>query len=366
MKRIINTLAFIALIMIGVACSSGPHWTVEGTVSGADGGTIILEGFNAAGGNWHALDTIEIDSNGHFESEQTPPEYPDVYRLNYGGKYIYFPIDSLETVTVTAQASSFDRGFLLEGSDDAKAMARAEAMLQDYIAANGTAALSECDTLKRSIMEVMLEDPASVTAYFLVHRNIDGRQLFRPDRKADVRIIGAVANAFAEKRPGDPRTKYLEEYYLAARRYNGSTSGTSMEADEIAILPVELPNSKGEKVKLTDVAAKNKVVLLNFTSYDADYAMPLNIELHKVYDRYHANGLEVYQVGVSGDEYSWRMAAANQPWVTVLNQLDANGQKALADYNVAELPALFVIANGELVDRVTDIDKLESILARYL
>ena len=357
MKRIINSLAFIALIMIGVACSSGPHWTVEGTVSGADGGTIILEGFNAAGGNWHALDTIEIDSKGHFESEQTPPEYPDVYRLNYGGKYIYFPIDSLETVTVTAQASS---------SDDAKALARAEAMLQDYIAANGTAALSECDTLKRSIMEVMLEDPASVTAYFLVHRNIDGRQLFRPDRKSDVRIIGAVANAFAEKRPGDPRTKYLEEYYLAARRYNGSTSGTSMEADEIGILPVELPNSKGEKVKLTDVAAKNKVVLLNFTSYDADYAMPLNIALHKAYDRYHAGGLEVYQVGVSGDEYNWRMAAANQPWITVLNQLDANGQKALADYNVAELPALFVIANGELVDRVNDIDKLDSILARYL
>lgn len=90
------------------------------------------------------------------------------------------------------------------------------------------------------------------------------------------------------------------------------------------------------------------------------------MELNKVYEKYHPQGLEIYQVSVDENEYAWKQTAKNLPWVTVLNNV-AEGGKVLQQYNVGSLPTTFVFnRNGELVQRVLDIADLDSAVAKCL
>lgn len=85
-----------------------------------------------------------------------------------------------------------------------------------------------------------------------------------------------------------------------------------------------------------------------------------------MYEKYHPQGLEIYQVSVDENEYAWKQTAKNLPWVTVLNNV-AEGGKVLQQYNVGSLPTTFVFnRNGELVQRVLDIADLDSAVAKCL
>lgn len=52
-------------------------------------------------------------------------------------------------------------------------------------------------------------------------------------------------------------------------------------------------------------------------------------------------------MSLDADQYAWRDAAVNLPWVTVFDPEGASSQAA-ARYNVGALPAFFIYnANGE-------------------
>ncbi len=107
-------------------------------------------------------------------------------------------------------------------------------------------------------------------------------------------------------------------------------------------------------------------MVLNFTAYGAEASPAFNLELAKVYDAHKAEGLEIYQVSVDDDEFLWKQAARNLPWITVYNS-PKDGAETLLKYNVGQIPATYVInRNGELVERVPDVTKLETTVRRYL
>ena len=84
-----------------------------------------------------------------------------------------------------------------------------------------------------------------------------------------------------------------------------------------------------------------------------------------MYEKRHNQGLEIYQVAVDNDEFQWKQSARNLPWITVYNP-PSTGSQILLNYNVSTLPTTYIIANGELVERVDDITKLDSAVAPYL
>ena len=108
------------------------------------------------------------------------------------------------------------------------------------------------------------------------------------------------------------------------------------------------------------------MLVLNFTAYTAPESPAFNLELAKVYDQYRERGLEIYQVAIDADEFQWRESAANLPWITVYNT-PSDGTAALRNYNVGALPATFVInRDGELVERIDQVNRLGAAVARYL
>lgn len=358
--------ATAATAIIILAGCSDKKWHAEGTIAGGADKELVLEAPNGYGG-WYPVDTVTVDADGSFSVKGEPAGHPEIYRLTLGGESAYFPIDSLESITISADAAAFGSSYTLAGSESAEKMQQVNDAIAKVVKERGEQAVAYDPELKRLLAETILRDPAGITAYYTIFRRVGNTQLFNPEEKTDLRMIGAVANAFAHNRPDDPRTAFLRQLYISSRKNNGHFNPSdTIVAQEIRLPELSLPDKDGKRRSLAEETAKGNVMVLNFTAYAAEASPAFNLELAKVYDAHKAEGLEIYQVSVDNDEFLWKQAARNLPWITVYNT-PKDGAETLLKYNVARIPAIFVInRKGELVERVPDVTKLETTVQRYL
>lgn len=369
MKSIFPLAAIAALGICAASCSNDNKWHIDGNISGlADTDALVLEGNNQ--GYWYLMDTIRPNDDGSFSYAREAQGYPDIYRLRVADKTIYFPIDSIETVTITASMPDIAATHTLSGTPQAETLARVDSLLAASASASGASAVVNDQALKRRLGQMLIADPAGIVTYYIISKTIDGRPLFNAADKTDRRYIGAVANAFSEFRPTDPRTNYLKNLFISHRRAAAAASnqaqGTAaIQANVVGAFDIRLYDNKGVEHSLLDLAGKGKVTLLSFTAYTADWSPALNVELNRIYQKYKDRGLEIYQVSLDDNEYAWKEAAKNLPWITVLNDI-SNGGQTLRDYNVTSLPTAFIIdRDGELVSRINSPEQLEASVARY-
>ncbi len=364
MKRIFAK-TFIAIFgsVLLAGCGSTGKWKIDGNVAGADNQNLILQ--VSENGRWFTLDTITTDKNGNFSYTREPGAYPDIYRLNLESKSIYFPIDSVESIRLNANSSNFDRDYTLSGSPDADMMMAVENRINETIKSVGYDQAMSDSLLKRDLSGMILSNPGSIMAYYVINKQINGKHIFNPANQFDNRIVGAVANAYNEFRPNDPRTRYLAEVFLRNRPAIAGIPMDTIQVTELPFFDINLTDNTGATHTLTDVVSRNKVVVLSFTMYGAEGSTAYNVALADAYDKYRVKGLEIYQVAVDDDEFQWKQSAKNLPWITVYNPL-STGTTVLNVYNVRNLPTTYVLANGELVDRVDDLSKLNQTIAKYL
>lgn len=368
MKSLLK-IALFGMAAMAVSCSdSYSKWHLNGSVEGlAESDAVILEGNNQ--GYWYVLDTIRPSKDGSFKYAGDVHGYPDIFRMRVGQSAVYFPIDSLETVTITATAPDIASNHTLSGSPQADNLARVDSILMASAASMGVNAMVNDTALKQELTNMILADPAGVVSYYIISKTIGDTPLFNPSNPTDNRIIGAVANAYNTKRPEDPRTKYLSQLFLRNRRQAPSKLDNiqnQYQANVIRAFEIDLYDQTGKRHSLLELTDKGNPVLLNFTAYGAEWSPAFNIELNKVYSKYHPQGLEIYQVSLDTDEYTWKQTAQNLPWVTVLNNV-ADGGRVLRDYNVGSLPTVFIFnRNGELVERVVDVANIDSAVAKVI
>ena len=358
-----SLVAACAILLGGQSCNRSNQWTVDGRIEGADGEMMLIEASD--NGRWYALDSVKLDKSGSFSYSHAAAGYPDIYRLRLGDKTLYFPIDSIEKVTVITKAAAFDSEYTLAGSTAAEMLMAVDRRVMDVVARRGVDAIATDSMLKRELGGMLLGDPSGIVSYYIINKKIGGISIFNPTNKHDLRVIGAVANAFNEFRPNDPRTAYLRNLYISNRRNDNAVPDTIV-ANEIPIFEIELIDENGAARSIEKLASQGKVIVLNFTTYAADESPAFNVLLNKVYEKYHDRGLEIYQVALDDDEFQWRQTAKNLPWITVLNS-QVDGSKILRNYNVTQVPTTFIInRDGELVERVADIDALPAAVAKYM
>lgn len=365
MVKILKHIALMALLAIAFSsCSGDRHWTVNGRIEGADGRTMILEASD--NGRWYAIDSVTLDASGRFKITHAPSGYPDIYRLRLGDKTLYFPIDSIETVTVISRADAFDYDYTLEGSSSAQMLMQVDRRLRDIVASGGIQALQADTLLKRDLGRMILGDETGIVSYYIISKRIGGTPVFDPANAGDLRIIGAVANAFNEFRPNDPRTTYLRNLYLGNRPSTATPApADTIHADELGHFDITLYDAEGHQRSLSDLIGQGHVVVLNFTAYAADASPAFNRALNQAWTRHHGQGLEIYQVSLDEDETAWRQAARPLPWVTVY--CPPSGQRNLLNYNVSVIPTTYIIdRQGIVAERVDDITTLEAVLPKYL
>ncbi len=360
MKKILLMMAAVVML---TACN-GNKFSVEGTIEGAnDSTTLILE--QSSNGEWFIIDSIAVGKDGKYSVSATAPEVPSIYQLRLGGQSICFPIDSLDHLTINAKLPNFATDYTVSGSDHAVQIMKLDKEALQF--ANGKGTDAELKAWKDKLSRQIVADPSGIVAYYSINKYINGKPLFDPLDDNDLRIIGAVANAFNSFRPDDPRTDYLVNVLLDGQRRRRSMSAPTdtLYADVASIIDIKLQDYHGKDYSLSKVAAENRVVLLDFTAYTAEFSPQINKLLNDIYQSYHSRGLEIYQVSLDQDNVAWRQSAENLPWITVFDPMSVNS-KNVGTYNVTSIPTTFIIKGGDIVERIEDATNLKAAVAKYM
>ena len=89
--------------------------------------------------------------------------------------------------------------------------------------------------------------------------------------------------------------------------------------------------------------------MLDFHLFASEQSMQRIMMLRELYNKYHAQGFEIYQVSVDPDEHFWKTQTAALPWVSV--RVDEDHQSVLATYNVQSIPTFFIISKDNVLHK---------------
>ena len=381
MKNNTYLFKYLLLCFLGVTitgCKNTDVFKVGGVIAGATGQMLYLE--NTGLSSIILLDSIKLKPDGKFSFKQPRPEYPDFYRLRLNNEVIHFSVDSIETITFTADAHTFTTSYTVEGSENSKsfkeiALAQRDANqeIQNLRNSYGINLIPDI-VYQESILNVVKSykdiankyiygAPMSPTAYFALFQQIDGMLFYDLYDSADSKAFGAVATSYKTFYPESPRARQLESLALQSLKVTRAerlrTLNIPDDAIEVSYVDIDLPDVNDKNIKLSDIAA-GKTVLVVFTVFQSEWSVSFNSGLNNLFQKYRDNGFEIYQVSLDSDVHFWKNAAYNLPWVTVHDPQTIYSSIA-AIYNIRQLPALFLIdKKGNLIKRIDSVDTLES------
>lgn len=345
-----------AVFSVSLASCGDAQFKVDGEVYGAEGKSLVLEKSDFYG-RWIPVDSVKIGRTGKFSIKADAPASPEVYRLSLGDRFIYLPVDSVETLTISTSDADFGAKFSLSGTPQAERMAEFE---KELLALNSPDSASMAN-FKRNVFTKYIKDgEGSILSYYVLTKTYDGKPLYNPEDAEDAKYYAAVATQFDNYRPDDPHGRMVKDVSLRAMRARNTAKGKKnvLKANEIRVLDIDLPDETGKNVRLSDIVGKGKPVVVIFSMMGAAESPAFNRELARIYNA-KAGTVEFYHVSFDPGQYEWREAASNLPWITVLDP-QGTSSTALVDYNVGSLPAIFLYnAAGDLVDRPESLSALE-------
>ena len=381
MKKVVYLM--LALLTMGLgACDNEPKFKVQGEINGADDKTLYFEASSLNG--IEVLDSVKLKGNGSFSFAEVRPESPEFYRLRMDGKVINFAVDSTETVTVKAEAGKFDTDYVIEGSEanrkikelvllqsdlQKKVIELSQSRMPAGIAQDSLSSMVNRykEQVKRNYIFVA---PNTSYAYFALFQTLNGYMLFDPlANKDDIKCFAAVATSLNNAYPHADRSRNLYNMVIKGMKNTREPRQEVMEIDpniikEADIIDIELKDLKGNVRRLTDL--KGKVILIDFTVYNNTLSAAHNLALRELYDKYQAQGLEIYQISLDTNEHFWKTSADNLPWVCVR---DANSiySQYVNLYSVTNLPTVFLVGRDNVLKtRVEDLKELESAIKKLL
>lgn len=126
---------------------------------------------------------------------------------------------------------------------------------------------------------------------------------------------------------------------------------------------------EGKAVKLSEFLKNKKVVLLDFWASWCAPCRAKNPEILKLYDQYHAKGLDILGVSLDNDGDKWKKAIADDklPW-TQISELKGWKSEICKTYGFSGIPHLVLMnGKGQILAAGPDLRKeLETYLQKYL
>lgn len=378
MKHIYKA-AVVVLAALSVASCNNNKFTVEGQISGAKDSVLYFENVGLEGIN--VLDSVKLSDSGDFSFSQNANQAPEFYRLRIADQIINVSIDSTETVQVKGQYPGMASNYTVSGSDNcdkirelalkqidlqAKAIALQSNTELGIVKANDsiqTLIDAYKDEVKRNYI---YKEPYKAYAYFALFQAIGNYLIFNPrSNKEDIKAFAAVATSWDTYYPHAERGQNLHNIAIEGMKnqrivesQNADIQVDASKVQEAGVLDIALLDNKGVMRHLTDL--KGQVVLLDFHVFAMDESPARIITLRELYNKYHAQGLEIFQVSLDSDEHFWKQQTAALPWISVRDEDGVNSQR-LTLYNIQAVPDFFIIDRGNnLVKRAAQIKDLEA------
>ena len=179
-----------------------------------------------------------------------------------------------------------------------------------------------------------------------------------------MKVFAAVATSWDTFYPNEERGENLHNIAIEGmkdvRLAQSRMAGSAIDASKVSttgIIDFTLTDNKGEQRSLSSLVGK--VVLLDFHLFANEKSMQRIMMLRELYNKYHAAGLEIYQVSVDSDEHFWKTQTSALPWIST--RVDENSQLPLQLYNVQQIPTFFLLdRNCNVVKRDAQIKDLDA------
>ena len=384
MKHICKAAA-VVLAALSIASCNNNKFTVEGQIAGAKDSVLYFENVGLEGIN--VLDSVKLNDNGDFSFSQDATTAPEFYRLRIADQIINVSIDSTETVQVKGQYPGMASNYTISGSENCEKI-RELALKQIDLQAKAIALQSNTelgiakanDSIQSMInaykeevkRNYIYKEPYKAYAYFALFQAIGNYLIFNPRaNKEDIKAFAAVATSWDTYYPHAERGQNLHNIAIEGMKnqriveaQNADIQIEASKVQEAGVLDIALIDNKGNERHLTDL--KGQVVLLDFHVFALKDSPARIIQLRELYNKYHAQGLEIYQVSLDSDEHFWKQQTAALPWISVRDE-DGAGSQRLALYNIQAVPDFFIIDRGNnLVKRASQIADLEAEIKKLL
>lgn len=358
------TLALAVAAMAGVTSCNEKKFHIDGTITGAADSTLYFENMSLDGAV--KIDSAKLSEDGTFAFEGTAPTAPEFYRLRIAGQFINIAVDSTETINIKAQYPQMATQYEVSGSEDCqriKELSLMQSSLQaqvNAIARNPElGAQAVADSVSRIVeayktrvkTEYIFKAPMKASSYFALFQTIyAGGQpvlLFNPrTSEQDIKVFGAVATSWDTFYPNEKRGENLHNIAIEGmkdvRYLRSQQQAEEIEASRVntsGILDFTITDNTGAARSLSSL--KGNVVLLDFHLFADQNSMKRIMWLRELYNKYHAQGFQIYQVAIDGDEHFWKTQTAALPWIST--RVDDNTSSVLQLYNVQQVPTFFLL-----------------------
>lgn len=374
----------IAVAALTFASCNNKKFHINGTIAEAQDSMLFLEHIGLDG--TEKIDSAKLGADGTFTFEENAMDSvsPEFYRLRIANQTINLSIDSTETVSVKAEYPTMTYKYEVEGSENCstiKELALKQMNLQAQINSIAKNPNFGVDSAQIAILHVLndykneikvnyiFKSPMKASSYYALFQTVQvgnvNSLIFNPrNNKDDIKVFAAVATSWDTYYPNAERGKNLHNIAIQGmkdiRIIETQMANQQIDANKVTVngvIELALQDNKGQVRRLTDL--KGKVVLLDFHAFSMKESTQRIMQLRELYNKYHAAGLEIYQVSVDADEHFWKTSTAALPWICVRDENGVQGE-SLVKYNVQSIPTFFLIDRSNTLNardvQIKDID----------
>ena len=381
----IYSAAVIMVAALAFTSCNNKKFHINGNITEATDSMLYLENLSLNGPV--KIDSVKLGEDGAFAFDENAMDSitPEFYRLRIANQSINLSIDSTETVKVKASYPQMSSKYEVEGSENCSKIK--ELSIKQMILQNNINAITKSPNMGIDSVDVIVarmldgykqdikvnyifKEPMKASSYYALFQTIQlgtvNSLIFNPrNNKDDVRVFAAVATSWDTYYPGAERGKNLHNIAIEGmkdiRIIENQRAQQQIDASKVSVngcIDLAMEDSKGQVRRLTDL--KGKVVLLDFHLFASSESTKRIMMLRELYNKYHAAGLEIYQVSVDPNEHFWKTSTAALPWICVRDEGGIQGQ-SLQLYNVQNIPTFFLIDRSNTLKardaQIKDIDE---------
>ena len=383
-SKIYSAAAIMVAALAFTSCNN-KKFHINGNITEATDSMLYLENLSLNGPV--KIDSVKLGEDGAFAFDENAMDSitPEFYRLRIANQSINLSIDSTETVKVKASYPQMSYKYEVEGSENCskiKELSIKQMILQNNInaiAKSPNMGIDSVDVIVARMLDgykqdikvnYIFKEPMKASSYYALFQTIQlgnvNSLIFNPrNNKDDVRVFAAVATSWDTYYPGAERGKNLHNIAIEGmkdiRIIENQRAQQQIDASKVSVngcIDLAMEDSKGQVRRLT--ALKGKVVLLDFHLFASSESTKRIMMLRELYNKYHAAGLEIYQVSVDPNEHFWKTSTAALPWICVRDEGGIQGQ-SLQLYNVQNIPTFFLIDRSNTLKardaQIKDLDE---------
>lgn len=387
MKRV---LLFLAIMVVVASCGSredtnNSYFNIEGRLIGSQGGdTVCLKRVDGAGYQFADSTITSIDGSFVLSAQVSSTDFY-VLHVNSEPRAITLVVDSLQSISLSANLATFDTEYTLKGSPESEDICEMVRRLNTVKRVNDSLGfifrqninVPDLEGLKHQLDSVyhfyendlktfsrnyVSNNPSSLASLVCLSQYIAPRvPVFDP--KEDIQYFKNVAEALDKRFPENYHVAKLQNYIekIESSAEQGVPVFDNIKKGDKAP-DIKLPNIKGDSIKLSSL--KGKYVLVDFWASWSNVSSLNNQNLVRCYWKYYHSNFTIFQVSLDGDYDRWKQSIKDQKlsWTHVRDRNGWNA-KAIKDYGVTSMPCGFLVSpDGTLLATNIQSENLDQVL----